>query len=873
MSDPHTHRLAAIANRAYLEDLYQQWRNAPRSLDEEWQAFFQGYELAREQLGRPNRNAAKASNESQHGQSTVDSLIYGYRSLGHLIAQTDPLGSNPADHPALALEAFGLSEADLDRVFVAGHLGGASARPTLRDILEILRGTYCGTIGVEYTHIQDRGIRRWLQQQMEPTHNSAALSAERRREILSQLIDAELFESFTHARYPGQKRFSLEGGESLIPAVHALLTLSPALGVREVVIGMAHRGRLNVLANILGMSYEMIFSEFEGNFLPDSVQGDGDVKYHRGYSSTYRGPDGDVHISLTANPSHLEAVYPVVQGRVRAKQRQHNDTERRRQVLPLVLHGDAAFAGQGIVAETLNLSQLPGYRTGGTVHIVINNQIGFTTDPSEARSTRHATDVAKMIEAPVFHVNGDDPDAVVRVSELALRFRHEFGRDVVIDLVCYRRHGHNEGDDPAFTQPILYSKIKDRPPVRKLYTDRLCAESIITQAEGDEIASRFRDVLSSAHNRAKRRNPTLEVQAFDKLWKGLGQDFSFDVVETGVALPQLQAVASALCAVPEGFRLNPKVARQLPRRREAITGEGDIDWSFAEQLALGCLLAEGTPVRLSGQDSGRGTFSQRHAVWQDAQTGEEYVPLRHVGNDQARFCVYNSSLSEASVLGFEYGYAMTEPHMLIMWEAQFGDFANGAQVIIDQFITGSESKWHRDSSVVMLLPHGYEGQGPEHSSAYLERYLMACAENNVQVCYPSTPAQYFHLLRRQVMRAFRLPLVVMTPKSLLRSKDCLSPVSALTSGSFQEFLDDPQPPRKARRLLLCSGKIFYELVARRRAEAIEDVAILRIEQLYPLHLEKLQALLSPLPWRGTGGLGAGRTAKPRRLDLHLSTTA
>jgi 2-oxoglutarate dehydrogenase E1 component len=827
--------LGALSNASYVDDLYEQYRRDPSSVGSEWQTFFQGFDLA--SCPRTCVAATQA-----RGQSKVASLIYAYRNQGHLIAKLDPLGNNAASHPALALESFGLTEEDLPKVFDTGHLGGPQ-RATLFDILAILRETYCGSVGVEYLHIQDMAVRRWLQAQMEPRRNQPQLSAEAKREILENLVDAELFEAFIQSRYPGQKRFSLEGAESLIPAVHALVELAPDLGIEDLVMGMAHRGRLNVLANILDKSYAQIFSEFEDNFLPDSVGGDGDVKYHRGFSSTHVNHAGmPLYISLTSNPSHLEAVNPVVLGRARAKQRRLGDTVERRRVLPLLIHGDAAFAGQGLVAETLNLSGLPGYTTGGTIHLVVNNQIGFTTGPAEARSTVYSTDVAKMTEAPIFHVNGDDPAAVVYVAQLALRFRQEFHRDVVIDMVCYRRHGHNEGDEPAFTQPVLYRKIKDRPSVRKLYQQRIIEEGALEAQAGEEIAERLKARLQAAFEDVKRQGVVPGQLAFQDAWVGLDNPYTHGRVETGVPHTMLVDVARALTTVPDGFALNPKVARKLPETRKAIEEHGLVDWAAAELLAFGSLLHEGTPVRLSGQDSARGTFSHRHSVWQDMNTQEPYIPLRHIRDGQARFCVYNSLLSEAAVLGFDYGYSLDEPHMLVIWEAQFGDFSNGAQVIIDQFIVSSLSKWKRASGLVMLLPHGYEGQGPEHSSAYLERYLAACAEDNIQVCNFTTPAQYFHALRRQVRRDFRRPLIVMSPKSLLRNPQVVSPVDELVNGHFHEVLDDPEPPAKPRRLVLCSGKIYYDLANRRKRDGLDDAAIVRVEQFYPCADEVWKAI-------------------------------
>jgi 2-oxoglutarate dehydrogenase E1 component len=829
--------LFAIApdNASYLEELHERWREDPDSVSPEWQHYFRGQEL--------DRGSSLPAGEAR-AQSNVSSWMYAIRSQGHLIATTDPVGQNRDTHPALELSSFGLSEADLDRDFDTGHLSGPQ-RATLRDITTRLKNTYCRSIGVEYMHVQDRSIRRWLQAEMEPIENRPAFDRPRKVRILQQLIDAEVFESFTHTRYLGQKRFSLEGAETLIPAINALIDLSPEVGVKEIVLGMAHRGRLNVLANVIGMSYTNIFTEFEGNFLPNSVQGDGDVKYHKGYSAERITATGHrVHLSLTSNPSHLEAVDPVVEGRVRAKQRQHGDTEQRIAVLPLLIHGDAAFSGQGVVAETLNLSQLKGYHTGGTVHLIINNQIGFTTLPTESRSTVYCTDVVKMIEAPIFHVNGDDPEAMVFATELALRFRQQFHRAVGVDLVGYRKHGHNEGDDPAFTQPVLYAKIRSLPPVRAQYTQRLIETGDLSETEAKELTEQFRQRLEKDQDLARTENPFLEVQAFQSLWHGLDEQFSHEPVETRAAESLVREVARAICTVPPALTISPKVERLFQRKLAELEADQGIDWAFAELLALGTLLCEGTPVRLSGQDSGRGTFSQRHAVWQDTPTQEPYVPLNHIRRQQARFCCYNSTLSEAAVLGFEYGYSLAEPNMLLLWEAQFGDFANGAQVIVDQFIMGAESKWQRDSGLVLLLPHGYEGQGPEHSNAYLERYLAGCAENNVTVCFPTTPAQHFHLLRRQVKRRFRMPLIVMAPKSMLRHKRVLSKVAELANGHFEELLDDPTPPLKARRLVLCSGKVFYDLLEQREQSGVGDVALVRLEQLYPLQKDTLRAVLA-----------------------------
>ncbi len=827
-------------SRAYIEELYDAWKRAPSSLDPSWDLFFQGFELAM----CPRRCVAA---DAARKQSAVAALVDAYRSLGHRKARSNPLGPPPPELAELSLATFGFERGDEQQIFDTGGLVGPRRAP-LHQIVATLEATYCGSIGVEYRHIPEPALRTWLEEQMEPTQNRPDAPREQRLMLLELLADAERFEHFLHSRYPGQKRFSLEGAETVIPALHALVELAPELGGEELVLGMSHRGRLNVLANILDKSDSLLFAEFEDVAQPGDVGGSGDVKYHKGYSSDHRNRFGHgVHLSLTANPSHLEAVDPVVEGRTRAKQRQRGDTQERRKVIPVLLHGDAAFAGQGIVAETLNLSKLQGYRTGGTVHLVVNNQIGFTTSPGEARSTHYPTDVAKMVGAPIFHVNADDPEAAVFACELALRFRQRFGRDVVVDLVCYRRHGHNEGDEPSFTQPLLYSSIRERPSTRALYMQQLVDGGVLSAAEAQRFGEEFQARLQQAFDETRHgggRAQTEEKPAFQGLWQGLGEPYDPRPVESGVAPARLQQIAATLSTVPPGFALNPKVGRHLPGRLEAVREGGEVDWAFAESLAFGSLLLEGTPVRLSGQDSVRGTFSQRHATWQDMNTGEGYTPLAHLSPDQAHFCAYNSLLSEAAVLGFDYGYSLAEPNMLILWEAQFGDFANGAQAIIDQFVTGSLSKWGRASGLVMLLPHGYEGQGPEHSNAYLERYLAACAEDNIQVCSPSTPAQYFHVLRRQMLRPFRRPLVIMSPKSLLRHRRVRSAVAELSQGSFREVIGDPLFPAGAPRAVLCSGKVYYDLYEARAAAGAE-VALLRLDQLYPFPAPALRAALAP----------------------------
>ena len=826
--DKHPKPTFALANAPLVESLYEEWKADPASVPQDWQLFFQGFDLAMCPRDCESPERARA-------QSRVASLIYAFRSRGHLMARIDPLGERPTSHPELELSEFGFTEEDLGRVFDTGHLGGPE-RATLGQIIELLKETYCGPIGVEYVHIQERKVRRWLQGEMEPARNRPSPDRAAKLAILESLVDAELFETFLQSRFPGQKRFSLEGAESAIACLHALVEAAPEAGIVEIVLGMAHRGRLNVLANILDKSYAAIFSEFEGG-PPSAAGGDADVKYHRGYSSDHTNRFGrTVHLALASNPSHLEAVDPVVLGKARAKQRRLGDTERRSRVMPVLVHGDSAFAGQGIVAEVLNLSQLEGYTTGGTFHLVINNQIGFTTSPKEARSSRYSTDVAKMVEAPIFHVNGDDPEAVVHVTELALKFRQEFHRDVVVDMLCYRRQGHNEGDEPAFTHPVLYKKIRSRPTVKAIYTEKLLGSGDLSESGAAEIAARLQSRLQDAFDSLKAQAPPPPREpVIAGPWEKLDNPYSHGSTPTAVGRGELLEVARALTSVPAGFRLNPKVAKRLPPLIKAVEEGGFIDWPSAELLAFGSLLLEGFPVRLSGQDSARGTFSQRHSVWQDAETQEPYTPLNNIREGQARFCVYNSMLSEAAVLGFDYGYSLSEPEMLVVWEAQFGDFVNGAQVIIDQFISSSLAKWRRASGIVMLLPHGQEGQGPEHSDARLERFLAACAEENIQVANITAPAQYFHALRRQVKRDFRRPLVVMAPKSLLRHPSAVSPLEAFTGVHFKEFLADPANPEGARRLVLLSGKLYYDVAEMREREGVRDAAIVRVEQFYPFN--------------------------------------
>ncbi len=775
-------------------------------------------------------------------EAAVLQLINAYRVRGHLVADLDPLGSEPHYHPELDPANYGLTIWDLDREFLTGTLGqplgeGSPHRvATLREILETVRRTYCGKIGCEYMNIQHPEQKQWLQQRMEPQANSWPIATERRVRILQRLLEAEEFEHFLGARFVGHKRFSLEGAEAAIVILHELLDLAADRGVVETVIGMAHRGRLNVLSNVVGKPITQIFAEFEGYIDPQSTQGSGDVKYHLGAAGAHRSPQGhQLAVAVAPNPSHLEAVDPVVEGIVRPKQDRLGDAERKR-VIPILVHGDAAFAGQGVVAETLNLSQLRGYSTGGTIHVIINNQIGFTTGPEEARSSPYSTDVAKTVQAPIFHVNGDDPEAVARVVELAFDYRQEFGKDVVIDMFCYRRHGHNEADDPSYTQPILYRKIRNHPSVATLYSEKLVREGVVSKEWVAERRREFKRRLEEGYRKAQEKEAHYEIQDLGKLEPG---QVSTYCPRTAVDRGTVERVVNGITQLPPDFHLHPKLRGFLERRRAVLEG-APMDWATAEALAFGSLVLEGTPVRLSGQDSSRGTFSQRHLALFDYEDGREYIPLQHLAPDQARFEVYDSSLSEYAVLGFEFGYSVGDPLTLVIWEAQFGDFANGAQIMIDQFITCAEQKWGQPSGLVMLLPHGYEGQGPEHSSARIERFLVLTAENNIQVANCTTPAQYFHLLRRQMYggpdrRGVRKPLIIFTPKSLLRHPRCVSSVEALTSGGFQEVLDDADgpPPDRVARLLFCSGKIYYELAAAREEKKAHNIALIRLEQLYP----------------------------------------
>jgi 2-oxoglutarate dehydrogenase E1 component len=819
----------ARANSEYVDALYREYLRDPAAVDERWALVFAGFDLAL-------RDGARSV-------GSVDALVHAYREFGHLVADLDPLGGSPREHPLLRLTELGFTERDLERV-VDWASFDPNRRGPLRELIAALHETYCGTLGVEYLSVADKTRRDWLQQRIEPRRNHPELTAEDRRALLERLVSAEVFEQFLQARYPGQKRFSLEGGEALVTLLDALVEESARLDVVEMVLGMAHRGRINVLAHLLEKPYEMIFAEFEGAPLPDDILGDGDVKYHLGYSHDRRTASGaEVHLSLASNPSHLESVNPVVEGLVRAKQAYRDDRDRRR-VAPVLLHGDAAFMGQGIVYETLALSPLPGFTTGGTIHAIVNNQIGFTTAPDDYLFTRYPSDPAQVLRAPVFHVNADDPEAVVQAARLAAGYRAAFRADVFIDFVCYRRHGHNELDDPTATQPVMYEQIRNHPSVVERYTKRLVEAGVVDETHVAEIRRARRAALESALATARKEMPRQQVFAFGGVWRGLdwaGDDWSAD---TRVPAERLRAIGEAVARLPADFTPNPRVKKLLDDRAARVTrGEG-LDWGTAETLAYGSLLLEGTPVRVSGQDSVRGTFGHRHAAIFDATDGRPWVPLNHIEDGQALLEPVNSPLSEEAVLGFEYGMSSADPRRLTVWEAQFGDFVNSAQVIIDQFIVSGESKWQRMSGLVLLLPHAYEGQGSEHSSARLERFLQLTADRNIQVIVPTTPAQIFHALRRQIRRRFRKPLVVMSPKSLLRHPQAVSSLAELSDGAFRLTLDDPRPPSAARRLVLCAGKIFYALDAARREKGRDDVALVRLEQLYPFPTDDVRALLT-----------------------------
>lgn len=851
--------VSARLNSDLLDEKYALWCEDPQSVEATWSSFFEGFELGvcqAKEKGEPQAaGTPPAAGIDLEFNGKVVGLVYNYRTLGHTQAQINPLDDQPEINPRLSLSEYNFTEAEMEReasnpFFLRG------AKMKLRDMVAALKSTYSGKIGFEFMHIHNTTVRHWVRERIEH-HGSDGAEKNMALQVksLRWLLEAESFEHFLAKKFLGEKRFSLEGSEGAMVVLNAILESCPNQDVLEIEMGMAHRGRLNVLANFIRKSLTTLLYEFTPNYEPGLVAGDGDVKYHLGYEKVRELPDGNVRVSLAANPSHLEAVNPVVEGKARARQRVLGDdgaaTDRKR-VLPILLHGDAAFAGQGSVAEVLNLSQLPGYRTGGTIHLIINNQIGFTTMPADARSSAYATDVAKMIEAPILHVNGEEPMELFWAAKFALEFRQKFGRDIVIDMYCYRRQGHNEADQAAFTQPLVAKEIAARETFGQVYKRQLVTDGVLSQPDADALEQAIWDRLEEGHQQMVKMSEAGDRTVFSGSTAIVQPAYSHAQVPTGITHERLQHIGKTLTTVPETFCLNPTLEKRfVPRRVEALAKGGPIDWAFAESLAFGSLLMEGSPVRLSGQDCRRGTFSQRHAVFYDYETRERYIPLENLSQDQAKFCVYNSLLSEFAVLGFDYGYSLSYPSMLLMWEAQFGDFSNGAQVIIDQFISSAESKWQTPSDLVMLLPHGYEGMGPEHSSARLERFLQLCAEQNMIVGNFTTPAQYFHALRRQKHRDFRKPLILMTPKSLLGRPEAVSSESDFLEGTcFQEILPDLKAfenPADVKRIIFCSGKVFYDLAAHRKEAGIEDAAIIRIEQLYPFHGELVAALAGQFP--------------------------
>lgn len=847
-------------NAAYVEELYELFLHDPNSVSEEWRAYFQklptttgglssdvSHSTVREQfvlLAKNQRraqpvSASSVSTEHEKKQVEVLRLIQAYRMRGHQASKLDPLNLwvRPTQ-PDLTVQHYGLTDADLDTVFHTGDLNIGKEEATLREIQQALHETYCGTIGAEFTHIVDSEQRRWFQQRLESVRSNPAFSVEVKEHILERLTAGEGLEKYLGTKYPGTKRFGLEGGESLIPLMDEIIQRAGSYGIKEVVVGMAHRGRLNVLVNTYGKNPQDLFDEFDGK----RVEGlsSGDVKYHQGFSSNVMTPGGEIHLALAFNPSHLEIVSPVVEGSVRARQDRRDD-HLGDKVLPITIHGDSAFAGQGVVMETFQMSQTRAYKTGGTLRLVINNQVGFTTNkPEDTRSTEYATDVAKMIQAPILHVNGDDPEAVIFATQLAVDYRMQFKRDIVIDLVCYRRRGHNESDEPSGTQPLMYQIISKQPTTRELYAEQLVKEGSLTAEQTQQLVDEYRTALDNGEHVAKSLVKEPNEELFVDWTPYLGHAWTARH-DTRFDLKTLQEITHKLQDTPDGFVVQRQVAKVLEDRRKMAAGGLPINWGFAETAAYATLLYEGHPVRITGQDVGRGTFSHRHAVLHNQKNGETYVALQNVSEDQPRFSIYDSFLSEEAVLAFEYGYAGTMPNSLVIWEAQFGDFANGAQVVIDQFISSGETKWGRLSGLTMLLPHGYEGQGPEHSSARLERFLQLCAEHNMQVCVPTTPAQVYHMLRRQVIRPLRKPLIALTPKSLLRHKLAVSTLEDLAEGSFQTVIGevDTLVADKVERLIMCSGKVYYDLLEKRRAEGADNTAIVRIEQLYPFPEEDL----------------------------------
>jgi 2-oxoglutarate dehydrogenase E1 component len=857
------------SNAAAVEALYEQFMANPDAVSEGWRRYFRtlgdvhgevAHTPIRKKLlekarssrgnGRSAVAAATTTTTANEKQAAVSRLIQVYSLRGHQIADLDPLKLQERPVPGvLKLDYLGLTEADMDSEFFTGGLAGTGdRRMTLRDILALLKRIYCGKIGAEVAHISRARERLWIRKHFEQGSTADGLDDEERRWILDQLTSAEGIERYLHTRFVGQKRFSLEGGEALIPILDDLIQQGGKSGVREIVIGMAHRGRINVLVNVLGKSPEDLFEEFEGNIDPDEIKGSGDVKYHMGFSADMKTAGGNVHIALAFNPSHLEIVDPVVEGSVRARQQRRGDLERQ-QVIPVLIHGDAAFAAQGVVTETFQMSQTNGFRTGGTIHIVVNNQIGFTTSrPHDARSTPYCSDVAKMIEAPVFHVNGDDPEAAVFVTRLALQYRQKYKKDVVIDLVCYRRHGHNEADEPAATQPVMYSRIRNHKTTREIYAERLIAAGLIDADGVRTLQEVYRERLDRGEP-VPRSSLGMIGDEFTVDWRPYLDGQWDEVVDTTISPDLVVELGQAITKTPAGFVPHGRVQRIIADRIRMAAGEVDMDWGFAETMAYASLIKEGYDCRVVGQDSGRGTFFHRHAVLHNQANRQEYIPLQHLSDRPSSFRIIDSLLSEEAVMGFEYGYATTDPGTLVVWEGQFGDFANGAQVVIDQFISSGEAKWGRLCGITLFLPHGYEGQGPEHSSARLERFLQLCAEHNMQVCVPSTPAQMFHMLRRQMHRSFRKPLIVMTPKSLLRHKMSVSALSTLSDGSFQLLIPDRSDvdASQTRRVVFCSGKVYYDLVEARHIHNIADVAIVRIEQLYPFPIEEFAMNLADYP--------------------------
>ncbi len=859
----------AGGNLVYVEQLYDAYLSDPNSVPEEWRSYFDqlprvnGYSakdiphstireqflhLSKQKFAKSDLSTpASATSEHEKKQVKVLQLISAYRIRGHQVANLDPLGLMEREHVQdLELGYHGLSEADLDTEFQTGSLAFGDEVLTLKEIIDGLQSTYCSSIGAEYMHIVDTDIRRWFQQRLESVKGKPKYEFETRYHLLERLTAAEGLEKYLGSRYPGTKRFGLEGGESLIPLVDELIQRSGGYGAKEIVIGMAHRGRLNVLVNTLGKNPKDLFDEFDGKKLHD--MGSGDVKYHQGFSSNVMTPGGEVHLALSFNPSHLEIVSPVVEGSVRARQTRRDDTNGET-VVPIIMHGDAAFAGQGVVMETFQMSQTRGFGTGGSVHLIINNQVGFTTNKRiDARSTEYCTDVAKMIEAPILHVNGDDPEAVIFATQVAIDYRNEFKKDVVIDLVCYRRRGHNEADEPSGTQPLMYDIIKKLSTTRTIYADKLVEEGVISAEQAKKLEDDYRAALEKGDHVTKSLVLEPNKGMYVDWAPYLGHEWTARC-KTGIGLQTIQRLGKKLDQLPEGFPIQRQVQKIYQDRSKMSQGALPLNWGYAEVMAYATLLHEGHEIRITGQDVGRGTFSHRHVVLHNQSDASIHIPLANLSEDQPKFEIYDSLLSEEAVLAFEYGYATTNPACLVIWEAQFGDFANGAQVVIDQFITSGEHKWGRLCGLTMLLPHGYEGQGPEHSSARLERYLQLCAEHNIQVCVPTTPAQVFHMLRRQVKRPLRKPLIAITPKSLLRHKEAVSTLDDLSQGSFHTVLPevDELNPNKVTQVVMCSGKVYYELLEHRRANEIEDTAIIRIEQLYPFPSDDLEEVLRTYP--------------------------